>query len=144
MIEILIDNDYEELILINKKAIQNLVKKIFNDYKKVFTSITFIISNDKKLSQLKKDFFDKDVLTDVITFNLEEIDGPIEGEVYISFERVIENAKIYKQKTATEFCRVLIHGMLHLIGFDDQTSIEKEKMTNLENKYLKNIPVILK
>lgn len=144
MIKILTCNGYEESISINKKVVFELVKKIFDDYKKVFTSVTFIISNDKKLTKLKKDFFDKDVLTDVITFNLEEIDKPIEGEIYISLERVIENAKIYKQKTSIELCRVLIHGVLHLIGLDDQTSIEKENMTNLENKYLKNTPEILK
>ena len=66
---------------------------------------------------------------------------------FLSFailKAVIENAKIYKQKTSIELCRVLIHGVLHLIGLDDQTSIEKENMTNLENKYLNNTPEILK
>ena len=116
-----------------------LVKEIFNDYKKSFSSVAFIISNDKKLSQLKKTFFNKDVLTDVITFNLEEKDQPIEGEIYISLERVIDNSKRYKQETFIELYRVLIHGVLHLIGFDDQTSIEKKEMTNLENKYLNMI-----
>ena len=139
MIKILIDNHFEESALINKKNVDLLVKEIFNDYKKSFSSVAFIISNDKKLSQLKKTFFNKDVLTDVITFNLEEIDKPIEGEIYISLERVIDNSKRYKQETFIELYRVLIHGVLHLIGFDDQTSIEKKEMTNLENKYLNMI-----
>ena len=69
MIKILIDNHFEESALINKKNVDLLVKEIFNDYKKSFSSVAFIISNDKKLSQLKKTFFNKDVLTDVITFN---------------------------------------------------------------------------
>ena len=139
MIKILIDNHFEESDLINKKNVDLLVKEIFNDYKKSFSSVAFIISNDKKLSQLKKTFFNKDVLTDVITFNLEEKDQPIEGEIYISLERVIDNSKRYKQETFIELYRVLIHGVLHLIGFDDQTSIEKKEMTNLENKYLNMI-----
>tara|TARA_B100000029_G_scaffold458297_1_gene487621 strand:+ start:433 stop:867 length:435 start_codon:yes stop_codon:yes gene_type:complete len=139
MIKILIDNHFEESALINKKNVDLLVKEIFNDYKKSFSSVAFIISNDKKLSQLKKTFFNKDVLTDVITFNLEEKDQPIEGEIYISLERVIDNSKRYKQETFIELYRVLIHGVLHLIGFDDQTSIEKKEMTNLENKYLNMI-----
>mgnify|MGYP001206994395 CR=1 FL=1 len=144
MIEILIDEACQESILINENIVHKIILKIFNDYKKDCSSLTIIISNDITLTKLKKDFFNKDVLTDVITFNLEEKNQPIEGEVYISFERIVENAKIFNEQISTELCRVIIHGVLHLIGFDDQTNFEKEKMTNLENKYLKNVSKILK
>ena len=143
MIEILIDEDIEESIEIKNKLVEKLVEKIISDNNKSFSLVNFIITNDNKLSQLKRDFFNQDVLTDVITFNLEEKNEPIEGEVYISFERIKENAKQFNQKISIELCRIIVHGTLHLIGFDDITSIGKEKMTTLENHYIKNMPEIL-
>jgi len=143
MIEILVDENIEESIEFKNILIQQLVEKIIIDHNKLFSSVTFIVSNDQKLSQLKRDFFNQDVLTDVITFNLEEKNEPIEGEVYISFERIKENAKQFNQKIAIELCRIIIHGTLHLVGYDDSTIIEKERMTNLENNYIKNMPEIL-
>ena len=143
MIEILIDENINESIEVKTSLVKQLVGKIINDHNKSFSSVTFIISNDKKLLQLKRDFFNQNVLTDVITFNLEEQNEPIEGEIYISFERIKENSKIFNQKISTELCRIFIHGTLHLIGFDDDTAIEKNRMTNLENKYIKNMSEIL-
>ena len=67
---------------------------------------------------------------------MEDKNDPIEGEIYISFDRVKENAKEYNEKFINEFKRVIIHGCLHLIGFDDGTNEEKKEMTYLENKYL--------
>ena len=98
--------------------------------------MTIIISNDDFLRKLKLQFFNQDVLTDIIAFNLEDKNDPIEGEIYISFDRVKENAKEYNEKFINEFKRVIIHGCLHLIGFDDSTNEEKKKMTYLENIYL--------
>ena len=95
-----------------------------------------------KLLKLKKQYFQIDVLTDIITFNLEENGDPIEGEIYISLNRVSENAMEYKQDPDRELKRVIIHGFLHLLGYDDQTAEEKKAMTNLEDHYL-NLPVVL-
>ena len=85
---------------------------------------------------VKNTFFQHNVFTDVITFNLEETGNPIEGEIYISLERVKENARKFKQNVDMELRRVIIHGCLHLMGFDDQTSEDKKEMTRLENHYL--------
>ena len=139
MIEIIVEDDVKGFIKINSLVFKKLIKKIFKDFKRTFSSVTYIISNDIKLSQLKKDFFNQNVLTDVITFNLEEANEPVEGEIYISFERIKENASNFNQEVSTELNRIFIHGTLHLIGFDDQTKVDKTKMTNLENKYIKNI-----
>ena len=99
--------------------------------------ISFIITTDTKLSELKKMFFNKDVLTDVISFNLEENGKTIEGEVYISLQRVEENAIKFGEDLMSELKRVIIHGSLHLIGLNDKTTNEKKRMTNLENNYIK-------
>ena len=77
----------------------------------------------------------------VITFNLEEEGDSIEGEVYISLKQVSENAREYKQDVEIELKRVIIHGLLHLLGYDDQTTKEKKAMTRLEDHYL-NQPIV--
>ena len=99
-------------------------------------SITFIFSNDDKLRKLKKEYFGEDVFTDTISFNLEEESDPIEGEVYISLERVSENAHTFQQDFITEYKRVIIHGCLHLLGYNDELPEDKIKMTELEETYL--------
>ena len=143
MIEIHIDENVQDSIKIKNELIKNLIKKIFNDNKKFFNSITIVISNDEKLSNFKKKYFNQNVLTDIIAFNLEDPGKNIEGEIYISFERIKENAIKFNQQLHIELSRVFIHGILHLMGYDDKTEKEKNIMTDLENKYIKNIPNIL-
>ena len=109
---------------------------ILNDINHDAATISIILSNDAKLLQLKKQYFQQEVLTDVITFNLEEDGDPIDGEIYISLNRIEENALKFKQGIERELKRVIIHGILHLIGYDDQTREEKKKMTRLEDYYL--------
>ena len=106
-------------------------------FKNLFNGIiTIIITQDEELRKLKLKFFNQDVFTDVIAFNLEDENDPIEGEIYISLDRVKENAKEFNEKRIDELKRVIIHGCLHLVGYDDDTIEKKEKMTSLENKYI--------
>ena len=77
-----------------------------------------------------------DILTDVVTFNLSDNDKDLDAEVYISWERVNENAKKYKQRINNEMKRVIIHGCLHLVGFDDSTEKEIKEMRKKEKVYL--------
>ena len=74
--------------------------------------------------------------TDVIAFNLENKDEPIEGEIYISIDDVLSNAREYNQKFNIELKRIIIHGLLHLAGYDDKNKNEKKIMSALEDKYL--------
>ena len=76
-----------------------------------------------------------DGYTDVMAFNLGD-KNKIEGEVYISVEDVLENSKLYSKTFNEEFLRIVIHGLLHLLGYDDKTKKEKDNMTLLEEKYL--------
>ena len=136
MINIHILNKSSEFPNLDEKYIHSICNNIMNENNHDYSGITLIITNDNKLRELKKKYFQQDILTDVITFNLEESGDPIEGEIYISFDRVKENAQQYMQDVTTELKRVIIHGCLHLIGFDDQTLEEKKEMTRLENYYL--------
>ena len=75
-----------------------------------------------------------------MAFNLEENGQDLDGEIYISWDRILENASKLNQSYQNEFKRVLIHGVLHLIGFDDQTDEDKSQMTSLENLYIQKHP----
>ncbi len=102
--------------------------------------ITFIFGSDKLVSKLKKEFFHVDQLTDVIAFRLNEYEeADVEGEVYISLQRTKENAKIYSEPFKRELARLIIHGTLHLLNYDDQTEKEKKEMQQLEDTYLEQI-----
>ena len=121
---------------IDENWVRSVCENILMDNNQDEASITFIFSNDDKLRKLKKEYFGEDVFTDTISFNLEEESDPIEGEVYISLERVSENAHTFQQDFITEYKRVIIHGCLHLLGYNDELPEDKTKMTELEETYL--------
>ena len=136
MISVQLIYDMEETADLDDDWLNITCKNILNDKDQNTANISIILTNDKKLLQLKNKYFQQDVLTDVITFNLEEDGDPIDGEIYISLNRVSENAREFKQDTDRELKRVIIHGCLHLLGYDDQTSEGKKTMTRMEDHYL--------
>ena len=136
MISVQLIYDMEETADLDDDWLNSTCKNILNDKDQNTAYISIILTNDKKLLQLKNQYFEQDVLTDVITFNLEEDGEPIDGEIYISLNRVSENAREFKQNTDRELKRVIIHGCLHLLGYDDQTSEGKKTMTRMEDHYL--------
>tara|TARA_B100001029_G_C15054037_1_gene452969 strand:- start:2046 stop:2483 length:438 start_codon:yes stop_codon:yes gene_type:complete len=140
MIKIEISEDYDPLPDFLCEKIKDCVKTIFMDYKITSGFVHFILVSDDYLRKLKYKYFKKNVFTDVMTFNLEEEGEDIDGEIYISWERILENAVKLKQPPQNEFKRVLIHGVLHLLGLDDQTKEEKSQMIFLEDKYLDKNP----
>ena len=106
----------------------------------VDSKINVIFGDDKLLNSLKIEFFNYDHLTDVIAFRINDYNKPeIEGEIYISLARAIENAKKYGEPLSKELARLIIHGGLHLLDHRDKTDDEKNKMTALENKYLQQV-----
>ena len=122
----------------NNGIVSKLVLLTLNNHNFKKSDITIIFGNDSLLTRLKKEFFQKDQLTDVIAFRLNDYELPeIEGEIYISLPRAKENAKLYKETYDKEILRLIVHGCLHLIGFDDRTKLEKLEMTTMENKVLK-------
>ena len=136
MISVQLIYDIEETADLDDDWLNSICKNILIDKNQNTATISIILTNDKKLLQLKNQYFQQDVLTDVITFNLEADGDSIDGEIYISLNRVLENAKEFKQDTGRELKRVIIHGCLHLLGYDDQTPEEKKTMTRMEDHYL--------
>ncbi len=102
--------------------------------------ISIIFGNRKLLRNLKKEFFQVNKDTDVIAFRLNKYEEKIiEGEIYICLPVAEENAKLYEEPYEKEIARLIIHGGLHLIGYDDGTKSEQKEMRKLEDKYLKEL-----
>lgn len=96
--------------------------------------LVYLIS-DQELLQMNREYLNHDTLTDILTFDYTER-KTINAELYISTDRVIENAKIYNTSINNELHRVLVHGLLHCIGFKDKTKADKATMRNAENEAL--------
>ena len=97
--------------------------------------ISYVFCDDKYLLDLNNKYLNHDTLTDIISFDYSEEDI-ISGDIFISIERVKDNAKKFKISFIEELYRVIIHGVLHYCGYKDKTEIEKIEMRNKENKYL--------
>ena len=136
MKQIKIYNDYDSKFLYKSNSIKNLILNVFKEKKFKLIELSIILTNNISLSKLKKKYFNVNQFTDVIAFNFSDEKDCIEGEIYISIDDVKENSKIYSESFENEFKRVLIHGSLHLIGFNDSTEEEKQIMRNLENIFL--------
>ena len=135
MISVTIHNDFNDKLKINKDAICKLSTEVFKRENCNNSQVDIILTDKKFLNSLKKKYFNMDVFTDVMAFNLGD-DKNIDGEIYISIDDVLENSKLFSKTFNDEFKRIIIHGVLHLCGYDDKTKKEKENMTLLEEKYL--------
>jgi len=97
-------------------------------------NLEYIFCSDSYLLEINKKYLNHDFYTDIITFPLQE--DPLEGTIFISVERVKENAQLYNVTTVNELHRVVAHGLLHLIGYKDKTEDEKKEMRTKENEWL--------
>ena len=136
MIAVFVENDIKKDLRISHKTVEQLCISVLTNEGHDSGKVTFIFTDDEYLRGLKKQFFDMDIYTDVITFNLEDEGAPLEGEIYISWDRVKENARTLKVDVDEELQRMVVHSSLHLIGYEDETSDTKAKMTKLEEEYL--------
>lgn len=115
-----------------KKLVDELVKS----EGKIVAEISFIITSDDYLRTVNKEFLNHDYFTDVISFNY-SFGNNLAGEIYISEDTVRRNSVEYNVDFDNEMLRVMIHGILHLVGYDDKTDAEKQKMRQLEDKWMK-------
>jgi rRNA maturation RNase YbeY len=139
MIKIRIEKD-PELEQPEDEICCNVLRTVLEDQGIDEGTITAIFGQDELLLSFKKQFFKKNQFTDVIAFRLNNYEEKtVEGEVYISLPRAKENAKIFGEPFEKEVVRLLIHGVLHLLGYDDSSKKSKKEMTLLEDTYLKMV-----
>jgi len=120
----------------NTKDISKWIIKVAENEGYKMGYVIYIFTSDEYLISINRKFLLRDTYTDIITFPTSEYEKIISGEIYISLDRVIENAKKFKKKYSEEFARVLVHGVLHLVGYDDITEGEKHIMREKENYYI--------
>lgn len=120
-----------------RKAV-GIIKKVIAKEQKISGDLSFIITDDESLKKINVEFLEHDYYTDVITFNYNEGDC-ISGEVYISLERVAENALNYNVSLNNELMRILIHGVLHLVGYDDRDDESRSEMRRMEDYWLESL-----
>lgn len=125
------DRWYGEL----RKAIRLVVNE--KGYRLVGFNIIFL--NDEQLRQINHEFLGHDYYTDVITFDLSDQENEVSGEVYLSLTRIYENAESYGIAVVDELHRVVIHGVLHLVGFSDKDGAQAKRMREEENHYLEKL-----
>lgn len=102
--------------------------------------LSFIFCTDDYLHKINLEFLDHNTFTDIITFDY-CVGNIVSGEIYISVERIDENAKTFFQKFDREVCRIIIHGVLHLLGYKDKLPSDKLQMTAKEDYYLSLLPI---
>lgn len=123
-------------VLKDKKRFAGHLRRIPQSESIEIKSIDYIFCSDEYLLELNQQFLNHDTLTDILTFTLSEPEEPIEAEIYISIGRVKENATDLTQDFITELQRVMIHGILHLCGYNDHSAEEKKTMRAMEDKYI--------
>lgn len=130
--------DIPPVYLIGKRMVKLFISEIFKREGKDLRELTYVFCTDEFLLQVNRDFLQHDYYTDIITFDLSEANiwGTI-GEVYISIDRVRENASHHQTTFSNELLRVLFHGALHLCGYGDKTKREITIMREKEDEYLR-------
>jgi len=112
-----------------------IIEKVILRESKIPGDLYFIITNDEALIKINREFLNRDTLTDVIAFDYSK-GKTVNGEIYISKETVKRNAYNYKVSLEEEMIRVMIHGTLHLCGFNDKSSEEKKIMRKKEDEWI--------
>lgn len=120
----------------DRKKLKLFLKELFIAEKRELHNLTYIFCSDKYLLEINKQFLKHDFYTDVITFDLSQPKDEITGEIYISVDRVKENAQTLGVSINNELHRVIFHGALHLCGYKDKRSREIKMMKEKEDLYL--------
>jgi probable rRNA maturation factor len=135
-----IENIYPAL-KVKKRQIKDIAQTVLSKEGISEAEINIILVDDNYIIRLNHEFLNKEKTTDVISFNLtDNRDRQLVGEIYANVEQIIRQAGDYHVPFNKELSRIIIHGLLHLIGFDDHTDEEKQIMTEKEDHYLAILP----
>ena len=121
---------------LNELEYGSFLATIFVEENVLLSEVSYIFCSDDYLHAINKEFLGHDTFTDILTFTLSDPGQPVISEIYISIERVEENAEKFSTGFNEEVKRVMIHGILHLCGYSDHTPMLKAEMTKMEDRYL--------
>lgn len=127
----------EKVTLTNRTALKEFIINIFKKEKKKPGDLSFVFCSDAYLLEINKQYLKHNYYTDIITFDLSVEPGVVSGEIYISVDRVKDNAQNFNASFKEELHRVIFHGALHLCGYKDKTESEEILMRKMEDKYLR-------
>ena len=133
MIDFVYNTDFR---LANKEIFSRWLTSVANDEGYLIDALVFLFVDDKEILEMNKKYLKHDYYTDVITFGELE-DKKISGNIAISVERVLDNSKMYGVEFEDELKRVMVHGLLHIMGYNDKASNDKSVMSQKENKAMK-------
>lgn len=120
----------------NREGLKKFILSIFKKENKILEELNIVFCNDKYLLDLNRQFLHHDFYTDILSFPLSGVNQPLLAEIYISVDRVRENAITSRSTLKEELHRVIFHGVLHFCGYKDKSGVEKKKMRLMEDKYL--------
>jgi len=122
--------------LANRVALKSFIEKRVKKEGFSIETLTYVFCSDKYLLKMNKDFLSHNYYTDIISFDLSETPGNLIGEVYISVDRVKDNAKTHGTSLKEELHRVIFHGALHFCGYKDKKPADTIKMREMEDRWL--------
>lgn len=128
-------NEDTKIPKFQRRLYSNWIKSIVNKYGYKLGEINYIFCSDKYILEINRQYLNHDYFTDIITFNYNN-DKLISSDIYISIDTVAKNADYYHVNFENELNRVMIHGILHLLGFDDKSEDEKIVMRKKEDEAL--------
>lgn len=132
------NNNEIKFNLKNKTKLKEWISTVIKKEKLIPGELSYVFCDDETLLKMNQQFLDHNTYTDIITFDYR--DGKIvNGEIYVSVERVRDNAATYKTTVEDELHRVMIHGVLHICGYKDKTKAAKELMRKMEDAALKRL-----
>jgi rRNA maturation RNase YbeY len=120
-----------------RKVIRQMIETIAHDHGYIIQNICYIFMTDDELLEINQSHLQHDDYTDIITFDLSDTEACIDGEIYISIDRIADNAIKFNCTKEDELIRVLSHGVLHLMGYKDKTENDNKKMRDAENLSIK-------
>jgi probable rRNA maturation factor len=126
----------EKGILLNKRMIRKIVLQLINDFGLQLFCLDFNFVSATTMLEINKKYLGHNYDTDIITFDYSVETNNLDGEIFISLQEVRSNSKKYHVTVDNELVRLLIHGILHLVGYDDKTPSKQNKMKKIENEFV--------
>ncbi len=129
--------------ILKKSKVHDLIKSLSVELSFTISNLEINFISGERIQTINKTYLKHDYTTDIITFNYSETLQKIDGEIFLSLDDALSNSKKFKVTLSDELVRLVIHGILHLLGYDDQNLTDKKIMKRLENKLLSKNNFIL-